>query len=683
MDSWKRWRAGKRAAVAAAVVTLLFVAAAVIAPPITVPLPQSERLIPLLTGASGFSLQAERVTWTPWNRITLHGVTGYAQGEADFGEDGPSALTVERAELDVSWADVLPWQEPPSDRLVVVRGGDLHFSSALQALPDFESAAALEALRPWLGDEMPTVEEARVRLAGDYVALEGVRLRSGRGTAELDVRVEGDGPDRHVAWRVRTDGWRWDGPPWNDVPYHIRNAWAEGVWNASDGLTVEHLTAELVAGGRTRYVEARGAAAPDGPVAFEVEAADVRLPDDLPQLAPWSVAGTAHFAGTVTGSSDALRLDGTVTMGPGTLWGQTVDFAQADIALTPEQLTVAQSQIRKGASRYGLAGTWEFPTASPAHHRAAADDPFRGRGALDLTLTTEAGRAETLLEVLGWSTWPLTGKVDGVLRFRGPVGSLESEGRVTVAEGRGWNQPFDEISAAYHWDREALQLTDGVFRLGGGRGEFTGRIGADGALDVAIDSTGFPLEGLEAARQAGLDTLQGRIGFQGRVQGTLADPQWEGRVHGTALAMGGLAFERGGGELAQSRGMWEVRSLVLERASGARYTVSGWVDTSPDEAPLVHLLVDVDGERLEEALALMGVRLAYPLASGRVAGRSLLVGELSRPDGEVVLDVTEAMLAGRPTGLSVELDVAGGQVKVRHLRLGEGEPAVRQDQSRG
>lgn len=737
MDRQKRWRAGRRAAVAAAVVALLFVAAAAVPPRIALPLPISERLVSLVTEAWGVPFAADRAVWAGRSRITFHGVTVYAPEEraaargaisadgasADSAAAaGPVAMTVDRAEVDVSWADVLPWAEPAPERVIVVRGVQWHlspdptrpgddepagdagdagggFPEALERLAGGEGpmdlegiAAAVEGLRPWLGDELPTVEEARVRLGDGYVVVEGARLQSARGTAEVDVRVEGEpgegeAPAWNVQWHVRTDGWQWDGPPWNAVPYDIRRGSARGVWHPGGAVTLEHLAADLVAGGRTRRVEAAGTVDADGTIAFDVTAADVQLPDDLPLLARWSVAGTAHFDGAVKGRGHDLHLEGTATMGPGTLWGQSVDFARADIVLTPQQLTVDRSEIRQGRSRYEVAGTWQFPAAdSPPLEAAAADpvptgpvplggdDPYRRHGALDLALRTEEGRAETLLEVLGWSTWPLTGKVDGVLRFRGPVGSLESEGQLTVTEGKGWNQPFDEIAAAYRWDREALILSDGLFRLRGGRGEFHGRIGADGTLDVAIDSTGFPLEALEAVRAAGLDTLTGRIGFQGRVQGTLADPQWEGRMHGTALAMGGLSFERGGGELAQSRGIWEVRSLVLERASGARYTVSGWLDASPEEAPLVHLLVEVDGERLEEALALMGVRLAYPLASGRVEGRSLLVGELSRPDGEVVLDVTDAVLAGRPTGLSVELDVAGGHVKVRHLRLGEGEP---------
>ena len=66
---------------AAAVVALLFVAAAVVAPRIALPLPISERLVPLVTGAWGFPFAAERVVWAGRNRITLHGVTVYAPEE--------------------------------------------------------------------------------------------------------------------------------------------------------------------------------------------------------------------------------------------------------------------------------------------------------------------------------------------------------------------------------------------------------------------------------------------------------------------------------------------------------------------------------------------------------------------------------------------------------------------------
>src|SRR5690606_9253623 len=111
---------------------------------------------------------------------------------------------------------------------------------------------------------------------------------------------------------------------------------------------------------------------------------------------------------------------------------------------------------------------------------------------------------------------PLTGSVDGELRFRGPFGSLESEGALTLSKGIGWSQPFDEISGTYRWDRKDLHLIDGVFRLGGGRGEFSGRVGADGRLDLSVDAAGFPLEDLEAIRRAGRDLLAGRVDFRGK-----------------------------------------------------------------------------------------------------------------------------------------------------------------------
>src|SRR5690606_22631109 len=276
-------------------------------------------------------------------------------------------------------------------------------------------------------------------------------------------------------------------------------------------------------------------------------------------------------------------------------------------------------------------------------------------GGLDLTLEAERGRAETLLEVLGWSHLPLTGAVDGTMRFWGPVGAVESEGELTLTGGSGWHQPFDEVSAVYRWDREALHVREGVFRLGGGRGSFSGSVGAGGDLDLHVDAAGFPLEGVEAVRRAGRELLTGRIEVDGRVTGTLDEPAWEGTVRGRRLHIGRLAFEGAEGELSLSRSAWEVRDLVLDRESGARYTAAGWVDATPNLPTLVHLIVDVEDETLEDVLPLLGIRLACPRASGRVAGRGLLVGELARPDGEIILKVSDAQLAGRPTSLNVEL----------------------------
>lgn len=703
----------RRAALAAAAAAVLAAAFIALLPRVTFP---ATWVAPLMARAGGpdGSLEASGVSVADVNRLVFH----------DVRWDGTPAVglevTARRLEIQLQAADIIPWLPAEGGRRITVTdaavavrtgsGAETPAGPLKDLLPEgmplwesLPSPGPLHVSRAtvWAADGHVDVEEAEFsgawghgratgRLDGsgaagrlDLVVQDGTGWLQAafphgdvgalHGPLELSLLLEGEAGAPGLRWQLEARDVLWRDVPWNrGTSYRVGHVTAAGVWHAADGaVELERLRAEVADGGDVpglpgtgagspavsgRVVEAAGTVTAAGELALEVRAEGLRLPTDVPPVAAWGMSGTAVFQGRVEGTWSEPRVQGTVHMGAGTLWHQPVDGASALIAWEPGGLHVESSRIQKGTAVYRLSGHVHGP----------------GDG-LDLTLEAERGRAETLLEVLGWSHLPLTGGVEGTMRFRGSAGSVESEGELTLTAGSGWHQPFDEVAAVYRWDGDALHVQEGVFRLGGGRGSFTGSVGAGGDLDLRVDAAGFPLEGMEAVRRAGRELLAGRVDFSGRVTGTLEEPAWEGTVRGRRLHIGRLAFEGARGELALSRGAWEVRDLVLERESGARYTAAGWVDATPNLPTLVHLVVDVEEETLEDVLPLLGIRLAYPLASGRVAGRGLLVGELARPDGEIILKVSDAQLAGRPTSLNVELDLAGGLVRVRQLNLGTPE----------
>lgn len=700
-----RYRRGLAALIA---LMLLMAGLSVLLSRVSLPEPWVVALLERVGTSQGLAVEASAVTWTRWNRLVFHEAEVLYQGEAEGPFPGEWRAQVGRAEIQISASDVLPWLAPGDSRRVrlfhvrPVSGG---------AVPGWEEALISEADLRWEGGAVVVerVEftgpwgsgraegrwdgegvQARVWLMADdwgaWASLLG--LETGLpidGPFQVELALQGALSAPELQWQVTAPELYWSGEPWGTGPYRITGLAARGRWDGADRLLVDHLAALLHEAtadpqGTPRRVQASGTVVASSGMQLDVELEGVQLPADVPVVAQWGVKGSARLEGALSGDWTSPQFRGRVQLGPGQFWQQPVDRVQATLTLTPKDLWVEESEIAQGGALYRLSGRVVFPVALPPEERhpegriaGEARGGLEGEnGALDLTLVSEGGRAETLLEVLGWPHLSLTGTVDGTLRFRGPFHSLESEGALTLSAGSGWSQPFDEISGTYRWDREVLHLADGVFRLGGGQGSFSGTVDAQGRLHLEVEATGMPLEQLETIRRASRGLLAGRVDFRGHVGGDLAQPEWEGYVQGRRLQLGRLHFERGGGELALSRGAWEVRDLAFQRPSGAHYVVSGWVDASKEFPPLVHLLVDVEDEGLEEALSLMGIRLAYPLVSGRVAGRALLIGELAQPDGEIFLDVTDAYLAGRPTGLHVEMEVAGGQVRVRELRLGSG-----------
>lgn len=489
------------------------------------------------------------------------------------------------------------------------------------------------------------------------------------GVLEARVHLEGPVTQPTARWELAGRDLIWQETPWHTHGYRVQELKAAGM--LEDGrveigslsviltdsalLTDSATLAEGATAGGLRRLELAGVwEAQDGSLDLDVSARGLQLARDVPVLEAWGVRGSGDFTGRLEGSLENPRLAGRVEMGSGELWHQPVDGVEGHIRLTAEELVLQDALIASGAARYRLQGTVRFP---------------RGSGSLDLVLESQAGRAEDLLEVLDWDL-PLVGTVDGVLEFSGSFDDIQSRGDVRLTDGTAWQQPFDEITGSYRWDGQGVQLVDGVFRLRGGRGAFTGYIGRDGSVDVSVDAAGLLLESLTAVRKASHGLVSGRVDVSGHIGGHLQEPRWEARVSGRRLKIGPLTFEEGRGEIALDPTGWEVRDLELLRPSGATYLASGWVNAHDDLPPLIHLLVDVQGETLEDALSLLGIRLALPIVSGRVAGRALMTGELARPDGEIFLSVDEAQWAGRPTGLTVEMEVAGGQVRVEHLQLG-------------
>lgn len=295
-------------------------------------------------------------------------------------------------------------------------------------------------------------------------------------------------------------------------------------------------------------------------------------------------------------------------------------------------------------------------------------------GAIEFADAARASGGHLLVEVdaEGWplsdgNAWlpfdlPTEGPFSGGITIEGPLDALAGSARGSLAPAAAFGITAPRLDVDVEFDSERVRFNetevhfgDGALRLVGHYDLLEDRIVVSGESDrLELAALGF--------LPAPVERISGTVLVEGKVGGSLAQPELSARVELVDAAVGDSQLgSDGSGELTLDWGPEEVRASA---AIAGLLTLSGGGSASPES---VDLAFRVDSEDLGGVL---GVLVPQELPSFESTGRGLLTlqGELTEgrlPSANLVLESVTIEHQGRslenlePVALTLGADAVG------------------------
>jgi len=195
---------------------------------------------------------------------------------------------------------------------------------------------------------------------------------------------------------------------------------------------------------------------------------------------PVNLHGGLTFHGTASGPANDLDVKGHVQgsqieakLGSELGFGQDslIDSLVGDAEYSyQEGLSIANSTIHRGASVLNVVGTLRprkvILQQGTERHKPVVDYLWDNGTSIDATLKLANAEAVELLQIAGMQQKiPLTGKVAVSAHLGGTLGNLDGTGKVSLARGVAWGEPYDSAVAVVAVHEQQVDANNAVLML--------------------------------------------------------------------------------------------------------------------------------------------------------------------------------------------------------------------------
>ncbi len=341
-------------------------------------------------------------------------------------------------------------------------------------------------------------------------------LRYGYEGARIDVaRSYVATPDTYVEFDGRTQG-----GDASDFQFHVTSR----DWQESDKLLAGIMTA---AGARTR---------------------------------PVAVGGAGTFDGRMTGRFRAPRIEGQFAGRALRGWDVTWGTGRTALVIENGYVDIAGAELEQGDARMRVSG--RFALGFP---RRDGGEEIRARVQLF------GWPMKDLRHAFSLDDYPVEGPLSGDFQlqgdYRGPLGF----GRLQLADGVAYDEPFERATAALRFDGAGVHLDDIVISKGGGHVNGGAYVAWAGTYRFKVEGRGIPVTTVKALTWEGVP-LTGTLRLTASGDATFREPRYDVRASIDDLYVG----DEGIGQLTAQLSIRERQMFIdaLEMAS-SRLAVSG------------------------------------------------------------------------------------------------------------
>jgi len=199
---------------------------------------------------------------------------------------------------------------------------------------------------------------------------------------------------------------------------------------------------------------------------------------------PVDLHGGLTFHGTASGPSSDLDVKGHVQgnaieakLGSGLGFGEDtlIDSLVGDAEYSyNEGLSVANSTIRRGASLLNVTGSLRphkvVLRKGAAGRKDVANYLWDDGTSIDVTVKLANEEVVDVLQIVGMQQKiPVTGKIATLAHIGGTLGNLDGTGKVSLARGVAWGEPYDSAVADIAMHGQQVEANNAVLMLHGAR----------------------------------------------------------------------------------------------------------------------------------------------------------------------------------------------------------------------
>jgi hypothetical protein len=377
---------------------------------------------------------------------------------------------------------------------------------------------------------------------------------------------------------------------------------------------------------------------------------------------PIEVGGTGTFDGTMTGAFRAPRIDGTFRGDDLRAWGVRWGSAAGTLAIENAYVDISDAEVEQDDARMVVNG------------RFALGFPRRDGGEeIDARIQALGWPVVDLRHAFGIDDYRVDGALSGDFHVYGKYQELYGFGRMTIADGTAYGEPFDTATASLRFEGDGVRLDAIEIRKDVGRVTGAAHVAWAGTYSFAVDGSGIPVETVRALTFEGVP-LTGTLRFSAGGSGQFSAPRYDVRINVDDLY---LADEG----IGQVTGRLSIRDqqMFIEQfeTASSRLAVSGAGRMRLDESYDADLTFSFANTSLDPYVRVYAPGIS-PFATMVGSGALHFVGPLADYTalrGDVRFDTLEVRLFDYPIANDgpLRFTMADDQVAIDRLRLvGEG-----------
>jgi hypothetical protein len=370
------------------------------------------------------------------------------------------------------------------------------------------------------------------------------------------------------------------------------------------------------------------------------------------------IDGVGRFEGVMLGAFRRPRIEGRFIGSEMRAWDVNWGEIDGDFVVENSYANISRAVIRSGLSRMDVTG--QFSLGYP---RADGGEQIDARIRL-----TDRPLAD-LRDAFDLQDYDIDGALSGDFHVYGDYEGPHGFGRMSIARGTAYDEPFAEAEAALRFEGAGVRLDGIEMRKGGGTITGAAYVGWSGTYSFNVDGRGIAVDTLALTTYPGYPTLFGSLDFTANGSGTFEEPRYDVKWSASDLFFG----DEGVGEMT---GRLSMRGLLMTyelEAASPRLAVSGTGRIELNDEMDAELSFRVTDTSLDPYVRAVQPTFS-PYTSAIASGTIRVVGELYNPDAlridSTIEQVNVALLDYRLRNAApIQLSVEGQILRVDALRL--------------
>ncbi len=328
------------------------------------------------------------------------------------------------------------------------------------------------------------------------------------------------------------------------------------------------------------------------------------------------IDGVGRFAGVMLGAFRRPRIEGRFVGSEMRAWDVNWGDIDGDFVVENSYAHISRAVIRSGLSRMDVTG--QFSLGYPR-----AD----GGEQIDARIRLTDRDLVDLREAFDLQDYDVNGVLSGDFHVYGDYEGPHGFGRMTIARGVAYDEPFSEASAALRFEGTGVRLDGIEMKKGGGTVTGAAYVGWNGTYSFNVDGRGVAVDTLALTTYPGYPTLYGSLEFTANGTGNFEEPRYDVKWSASDLFFG----DEGVGELT---GRLSLRGLLMTyelEAASPRLAVSGTGRIELNDEMDAEMSFRITDTSLDPYLRVMQPTFS-PFTSAVASGTIRVVGELYNPD---------------------------------------------------